>query len=76
MYGFETCSLITYHRLGVVAQPVAKVDTLDHHAGPFMAFQEGYLLEHVFDVAMAPVVAFDLGDGGDVTSAEGVRRSD
>jgi hypothetical protein len=26
--------------------------------------------EHIFDIAMAPVVAFDLGDGRDVTSSK------
>lgn len=36
-----------------------------------MALDEGDGFEHVFDVAVAPVVAFDLGNGGDVAGAEG-----
>jgi hypothetical protein len=31
-----------------------------------VALDEGNCLEHIFDVAMAPVLPFDLGDRGDV----------
>jgi hypothetical protein len=34
------------------------------------------LLEHILDIAMTPVVTFDLRDGGDVARAEGMRRRD
>jgi hypothetical protein len=47
--------------LGVVAEPVAKVDALDHHRVPLVASQTGDSGEHIFDIAMAPVVALDLG---------------
>ena len=50
----------------LIAQPVPKIDALDHGRGPLVARDEGDSLEHVFDVAMAPVLAFDGGDGGDV----------
>ena len=32
---------------------------------------EGDRLEHVLDVSMSPVVALDLGNGGDVAGTEG-----
>lgn len=32
---------------------------------------EGDRLEHVLDISMSPVVALDLGNGGDVAGAEG-----
>ena len=56
--------------LGVVSEPVTEVDARDHHSGPFLAVDEGQSLEHVFDVAMSPVVALDLGDGGNIASTE------
>lgn len=35
-----------------------------------MAGDEGDGLEHVFDVAMAPVLALDGGDGGDILGCQ------
>lgn len=62
--------------LGVVAKPIAKVDALDVHLGEFLAVasathQEGE--QSVFNVSMAPILALDLGRGGDVASSEGMR---
>ena len=44
----------------LIAQPVSKVSALDHGGSPLVALDEGDRLEHVFDIAMAPVLAFDL----------------
>ena len=35
-----------------------------------MALNTGNGLKHIFDVAMAPVLAFDNGDGGDIWSGQ------
>lgn len=50
----------------LVPKPVAKINTLDHRGSPFVAVDEREGLEHVLDVAMAPVFAFDGGDRGDI----------
>ena len=52
------------HSLAVIAQPVAKVDTFDHHARPFVTFNERNGFEHVLNIAMAPIAPFDLRDRG------------
>lgn len=44
--------------LGIIAQPVAKVDTLDVHGAPFLAVQKRKTREHVLDVW--PRLAFRL----------------
>jgi len=36
-----------------------------------MAVEKGNVLEHVFNVAMAPVDSFDFGDGRDISGAKG-----
>lgn len=61
--------------LGVVAEPIAKVDTLDVHLGELLAVagaahQKGE--QGVLDIAMTPVLALDLSGRGDVASAEGM----
>ena len=50
----------------LVPKPVPKINTLDHRGGPFVAVDEREGLEHILDVAMAPVFAFDGGDRGDI----------
>lgn len=60
-----------YRRHSLVAQPVAEINALDHGGGPFVALEAGDGLEHVFDVAMAPVLALDGGDGGDIWDVSG-----
>lgn len=57
--------------LRIVAQPVAEVDALDHHGRPLVALEAGNSLEHVLDVAMAPVLALNGGDARDVAGAKG-----
>lgn len=70
---------ITYiDSLGVVTEPIAKVDALDVHLGELLvagsaAHQQGE--QSVFDVAMAPVLALDLGRRGDVAGAESMARA-
>jgi hypothetical protein len=44
----------------LISQPVSKVHPLDHVRGPFMTLDEGDSLEHVLDISMAPILAFDL----------------
>ena len=56
--------------LRIVAQPVAKIHALDHHRRPLVSLETRDRLEHVLYIAMAPVVAFDLGDRGDVPSSK------
>lgn len=36
--------------LGVIAEPVSKVGSLDQHGGPFLAVQEGDTGEHILDI--------------------------
>ena len=43
-----------------------KIDPLDHHGGPFVTLDESHGFENVFDVAMAPVFAFNGGYRGNV----------
>ena len=64
-------ALVLAH-LTVIAQPVAKVDALDHPRVPLVATQTGDGGKHVLDVAMSPVLALDLGDGCDVPGAKGL----
>jgi hypothetical protein len=65
--------------LGVITQPVAKVDTLDIEFAEFLVTsndasgQESE--ESVFDIAMTPVLAFDLARRGDVASTESLGRT-
>jgi len=64
--------------LAVVAQPVAEVDALDVELAELLAAhgargEEGE--EDIFDVAVAPVLAFDFGDAGDVAGLETEERS-
>ena len=60
--GLDTFKAADIHSLAIISQPVAKVDSFDHHARPFMTFNESNGFEHVFDIAMAPIAPFDLGD--------------
>lgn len=55
----------------LVPQPVPEINALDHCRGPFVAFETDDCFEHVFDVAMAPVLALDGGDGGDIWDVSG-----
>lgn len=55
----------------LIAQPVTKINAFDHGGGPFVALETDDGLEHILDVAMSPVLAFDGGDGGDVWRAQG-----
>jgi hypothetical protein len=43
----------------LIAQPISKVDTLDHARSPFVALDESERLDSVFDIAMAPILALD-----------------
>ncbi len=43
----------------LIAQPVSKVHALDHGGGPFVSTDERDRLEHILNVAMAPVFALD-----------------
>ena len=59
--------------LGVVAEPVAKVDAGDHDLVKLLATNRaGHhdLEESIFDIAVAPVLALDTRDAGNVTSSE------
>ena len=60
--GLNTFKTADIHSLAVVSQPVAKVDSLDHHARPFVTFNESNGFEHVLNIAMAPIAPFDLRD--------------
>ena len=71
--GIDALEAADVDSLRVVAEPVAEVGALNHQGGPFLAVQEGQGLEHVLDVAVAPVVALDLGNRGDVAGAKGGR---
>lgn len=50
----------------LIAQPVSKVDAFDHHRGPLVALDEGDGLEHILDIAMAPILAFNGRNGRDI----------
>lgn len=54
------------HNNSLIPQPVSEVDAFDHRGGPFVAGDERDGLEHILDVAMAPVLPLDGGDGGNV----------
>ena len=56
--------------LGVVSEPVTKVGTPNHHSRPLFAVDEGQSLKNIFNIAMSPVVALDLGDRGNVAGTE------
>lgn len=56
------CCFLKYFLDSLISQPVTEVYALDHGRGPFVAVDECDRLEHIFDVAMAPVLAFDGGD--------------
>lgn len=58
----DTFKAANIHSLAVISEPVAKVDPFDHHARPFVTFDESNGFEHVLNVAMAPIAPFDLGD--------------
>ena len=60
------CSFLVYFLDSLIPQPVAEVYSLDHGRGPFVAVDECQRLENIFDVAMAPVLAFDSRDRCDV----------
>lgn len=79
VHGLRTVELVNMRsKLGVfwatllVTQPVAKIHALHHGGGPFVAVDEGQRLEYVLDISMAPVLAFNGGDGGDVTGSKGM----
>ena len=44
----------------LISQPISEVHPLDHVRGPFMALDEGNSLEHILNISMAPILAFDL----------------
>jgi hypothetical protein len=48
--------------LAVVSKPVPEVDALDVHFAELLPSQSHQGKKCVFDVAMAPVGAFDFGD--------------
>lgn len=60
--GLDSFQAADIHSLAVIPQPVAKVDSFDHRARPFVTFNEGNGFEHVLNIAMAPIASFDLGD--------------
>ena len=60
--GLDTLKTADIHSLAVISQPVAKVDSFDHHARPFVTFDESNGFEHVLNIAMAPIAPFDLRD--------------
>jgi hypothetical protein len=43
----------------LIAQPVSEINALDHSRRPLVAFDKGNSLEHIFDVAMSPIFAFN-----------------
>lgn len=43
----------------LVAQPISKVDALDHRGCPFVTRDERDRLEHIFDISMAPILSFN-----------------
>ena len=60
--GLDTFKAADIHSLAIISQPVAKVDSFDHHACPFVTFNESNGFEHVLNIAMAPIAPFDLRD--------------
>ena len=64
------------HSLRVIPQPVAKVHALDVELAELLAAHGARgekREEHIFNVAVAPVLAFDFGGARDVACAEGER---
>jgi len=61
-------------RLGVITQPVAKVDTLDIEFAELLVTTDDARSQEsekrVLNIAVTPVLAFDLARGGDVASTE------
>lgn len=51
------------HRLAIVSKPVTEIDSFDHHAGPFVAFDKGNGFEHVFYITMAPLAVLRVSIG-------------
>lgn len=47
------------HGLRIVSQPVPEISPSDHHGCPLQMRQEGDSLEHILNVAMTPVAAFN-----------------
>lgn len=43
----------------LISQPIAKVDTLDHCRGPFVAMNESKCLNGILDISMPPILALD-----------------
>ena len=72
-------TLLHIDSLGVITQPVAEVNTLDIEFAELLvaandtSSKEGK--KSVFDIAVTPVLAFDLARRGNVTSAEGLGRA-
>ena len=60
--GLDTFKAADIHSLAIISQPVAKINSFDHHARPFVTFNESNGFEHIFNVAMAPIAPFNLGD--------------
>jgi hypothetical protein len=50
---------VYWEESSLIAQPISKVYTLDHGGGPFVAGDERDRLQHILDIAMAPVYALD-----------------
>ena len=74
--GLDTFKTADIHSLAVISQPVAKVDSFDHHARPFVTFDESNCFEHVLDIAMAPIASFDLGDRSYKSFRQGLQNRD
>jgi hypothetical protein len=65
--------------LGVITQPVAEIDTLDIELAELLVAANDASGEEseesVFNIAVTPVLAFDLARRGDVTSTKGLGRA-
>lgn len=68
----EYKSIFRFFDNSLITQPVTKIHTLDHGGGPFVTGDESQRLEDIFDITMAPVLAFDGGDRGDISSSKGM----
>lgn len=72
---FDIFQRANINGLGVVPQPVAKVNALDSHGVELLAAERAShekLEQGILDVTMAPVCPFDLGNGSDIASTKGV----
>lgn len=58
--------------VSLIAQPVAEIYALDHGGSPLMTVDKGQGLEDIFNIAMAPVLAFNCRDGCDVSGPKGM----